>query len=184
MRDLIVTQNITLDGVIEAVDDWFGPAAGRDDVADVEAALRDQRERADTFLTGRTTFEAMRSHWHARPDDPTGISAYLDRVAKAVVSRTLGNPRWERTTVLRGDLAADIGALKAAPGRDIVTTGSITLVHALIAADLVDEFRLFTYPVVLGRGRCLFERPPRTPLVLAEARAFRSGIVLLRYRRR
>jgi dihydrofolate reductase len=76
-----------------------------------------------------------------------------------------------------------VRALKAEPGRDIVTTGSITLVHALIGAGLVDEYRLFVYPVVLGRGRRLFPEGTELPsLRLVETRPFRSGVVLLRYR--
>jgi len=87
-------------------------------------------------------------------------------------------------TVLRGrGFRDEIRALKSEPGKDIVTTGSITLVHALIAAGLVDEYRLFVYPVVLGRGERLFADATKVPrLRLVEARPFRSGIVLLRYR--
>ena len=186
MRDLIVTENITLDGVIEAADGWFGPADTDADAvgdSDLVDALAEQREAADAFLVGRVTFEQMRSYWPRRTDDTTGISAYLDRVAKYVVSRTLDDPAWEPTTVLRGPLEADVAALKAAPGADIVATGSMTLVHGLIAAGLVDEYRLFVYPVVVGRGTRLFAEGAAVPrLALVESRAFRSGVVLLRYR--
>jgi dihydrofolate reductase len=100
-----------------------------------------------------------------------------------VVSAMLTDPGWEPTTVLRGPLLEEITALKSAPGRDIVVTGSITLVHALIAAGLVDEYRLFVYPVVAGQGARLFDGAGELAgLVLAEARSFRSGVVLLRYR--
>jgi dihydrofolate reductase len=82
-----------------------------------------------------------------------------------------------------GGFQDELRALKASPGRDIVTTGSITLVHALIAAGLVDEYRLFLYPVVLGRGARLFADDTTIPrLRLVETRPFHSGIVLLRYR--
>ena len=186
MRNLIVTENITLDGVIDAAGGWFGPAGTEDvDESDQIAAIAEQRAGADAFLCGRVTFEQMRGYWPQQTDDETGVGAYLDRVEKYVVSRTLEDPRWEPTTVLRGPLAADIAALKAAPGADIVVTGSITLVHALIAQRLVDEYRLFVYPVVLGRGRRLFEDATEMPaLALVESRAFRSGVVLLRYRAR
>jgi dihydrofolate reductase len=185
VRDLVVTENITLDGVIDAAGGWFAPA-GDDgiDRSDEIAALAEQRDAADAFLTGRVTFEQMRGYWPRRPDDRTGIGAYLDRVAKYVVSATIGDPGWQRTTVLRGPLAEDVRALKAAPGADIVVTGSITLVRALIAAGLVDEYRLFVYPVVVGRGARLFEGAEHPGLDLVEARAFRSGVVLLRYRPR
>jgi dihydrofolate reductase len=184
MRDLIVTENITLDGVIDAADNWFGPAGTDDaDQSDHIAAIAAQREAADAFLTGRVTFEQMRAYWPQRTDDETGVSAYLDRVHKYVVSSTIDDPAWEPTTVLRGPLDEEIAALKAAPGADIVVTGSMTLVHALGAAGLVDEYRLFVYPVVIGRGTRLFEDGTRIPrLELAETRPFRSGVVLLRYR--
>jgi dihydrofolate reductase len=180
MRDLIVTENFTLDGVIEA-EDWFDPAGGKDDVSDVETALRKQREAADALLLGRVTFEQMRGYWPLQTDDTTGITDYLNGVSKYVVSSTLQDPEWERTTVLRS--VDDIRALKSETGGDIVTTGSIRLVHELIAAGLVDEYRLFNYPVVLGRGRRLFADAIEVPpLCLEESQSFRSGIVLLRYR--
>jgi dihydrofolate reductase len=185
VRDLIVTENITLDGVVDASAGWFAPA-GADDVdrSDELEALAEQREAADAFLVGRATFEQMRSYWPSRTgEDETGVAAYLDRVAKYVVSRTIQDPAWEPTTVLRGPLDEDVGALKAARGADIVTTGSITLVHALIAARLVDEYRLFVHPVVVGPGARLFEdAADHPPVRLVEARPFRSGVVLLRYR--
>jgi dihydrofolate reductase len=185
MRDLVVTENITLDGVIEATGGWFAPS-GDDpgiDRSDVESAIREHCEAADAFLVGRVTFEEMRGYWPHQTDDTTGISDYLNAVSKYVVSSTLRDPDWEPTTVLTGALEDELRDLKAEPGRDIVTTGSITLVHALIAAGLVDEYRLFTYPVVLGRGERLFPDGTEVPdLRLVESRPFRSGIVLSRYR--
>jgi dihydrofolate reductase len=183
VRDLIVTENITLDGVIDATGGWFAPAGADDsDQSDVIAAIAEQRDAADAFLVGRTTFEEMRGYWPKQTDDETGVSEYLDRVHKYVVSGTLGDPGWEPTTVLRGPLDEEIARVKSAPGADIVVTGSMTLVHALIAGGLVDEYRLFVYPVVVGRGTRLFaEGADVPPLDLVEARPFRSGIVLLRY---
>ena len=112
------------------------------------------------MLLGRLTFESFRGYWPQQTDDTTGVSDYLNRVEKYVVSSTLEEPGWEHTTILRGDLADEVAALKERPGGDIVATGSITLVHALDRTGLVDEYRLFVYPVVLGQGRRLFEEPP------------------------
>jgi dihydrofolate reductase len=183
MRKLIVTENITLDGVIDASEGWFASTDADADRSDVVEAIREHREAADAFLVGRRTFEQMRGYWPQQTDDPTGISEYLDRVAKFVVSTTLAEPGWENTTVLSGPLAEEIAQLRNAPGADIVCTGSITLVDALITAGVVDEYRLFVYPVVLGRGRRLFDGATGVPaLRLVEARPFRSGIVLLDYK--
>ena len=186
MRHLIATENITLDGVIEATEGWFDPAGADTEIdqADVEAVIREQSEAADALLLGRVTFEQLRGYWPLQTHDTTGVADYLNRVAKYVVSSTLQDPQWEHTTVLQGALVDEIRALKSQPGKDIVTTGSITVVHELIAAGLVDEYRLFVYPVVLGRGERLFADATEVPrLRLEEARPFRSGIVLLRYRR-
>ena len=184
-RDLVVTENVTLDGVVDATEGWFLPAGDTHvDQSDIEDAIRSQRESSDAFLVGRVTFEEMRGYWPHQADDTTGIRDHLDRVAKYVVSSTLVDPKWQNTTVLGGDLLNEIRRLKSAPGRDIVTTGSITLVHCLVAAGLVDEYRLFVHPVVLGRGRRLFTDADVPTLELVQTRPFRSGVVLLRYRTR
>jgi dihydrofolate reductase len=187
MRDLVVTENVTLDGVIDASEGWFSVADDATvDQSDLVAALREQSGAADAVLFGRVTFEQMRGYWPEQTDDTTGVGDYLNRVTKYVVSSTMADPGWEHTVVLRGSaLEGELRALKSQPGGDIVTTGSIRLVHALIAAGLVDEYRLFVYPVVLGGGARLFADATEVPrLRLVEARPFRCGVVLLRYRPR
>jgi dihydrofolate reductase len=183
MGRIVVTENITLDGVIEADGGWFAPAGGADDdESDQLAVVQEQADASAGFLAGRVTFEQMRSYWPQRTEDGTGVSAHLDQVAKYVVSRTLTDPRWAHTTVLSGPVAEEVGALRQRPGGDVVTTGSITLVHELVRLGLVDEYRLFVFPVVLGRGRRLFPDGTAVPaLRLLQSRAFRNGVVLLRY---
>ena len=183
MRKLVVTENITLDGVIDAAAGWFSPAGEENvDQSDVVEAIAEHSAAADAFLVGRVTFEDMRGYWPKQTDDTTGVTAYLDSVAKYVVSGTLTEPGWAHTTVLRGPVTEEVARLKSAPGKDIVTTGSMRLVHALIAAGLVDEYRLFVFPVVVGRGTRLFEDAETVgELALAEVRPFRSGVVLMRY---
>jgi dihydrofolate reductase len=186
-RDLIITENITVDSVIDATGDWFVPAGAEDavDVAEMRRVEERLRATADALLVGRATFEAFRSYWPHQTDDQTGVSEYLNGVDKYVVSSTLTDPDWRGTTILRGDLADEVAALKEQAGGDIVATGSITLVHALNRTGLVDEYRLFVYPVVMGNGRRLFEEPVDQPhLELVEALPFGSGVVLLRYRTR
>jgi dihydrofolate reductase len=183
MSRIVVTENTTLDGVVEATGGWFAPAGRADvDESDQLAAVQEQMTASEGFLAGRLTFEAFRSFWPQQADDTTGVSAHLDRVAKYVVSSTMTDPQWGATTVLSGPLEREIGRLRERPGGDVVTTGSITVVHELGRLGLVDEYRLFVYPVVLGRGRRLFPEGSAVPaLRLLESRAFRSGVVLLRY---
>jgi dihydrofolate reductase len=183
MRTLAITQNITLDGSIEFLDNWFDPQErGLGDMADLQEEVQRQSLASDAMLLGRQTFEDFRSYWPHREDDTTGTSAYLDEVSKYVVSSTLAEPGWENTTIVSGDLVEKVAALKEAEGSDIVTTGSITLCHALIEAGLVDEVRLFAYPVVQGRGRRLFpDGFQRDRLRLLDTRSFASGIVLTTY---
>jgi dihydrofolate reductase len=184
VRDLIVTENITVDGVIDMAKGWFDPEGDPDiDTTDLQEAMRDQGRRADGLLLGRQTFEDFRSYWPLQTDDTTGTTDYLNRVTKYVVSSTLDEPGWENTTVLRGDVLDEVRALKALPGdMDIVVTGSMRLVASLVPAGLVDEYRLFVYPFVAGEGQRLFADAALGPLRLVEATAFRSGVVLHRYR--
>ncbi|HET6165511.1 MAG TPA: dihydrofolate reductase family protein [Marmoricola sp.] len=181
MRKLVITENITLDGSIEMLDDWFDPEE-QGNQSDLTAELRRQDQDADAFLVGRQTFTDLRSYWPHQTDDPTGIGEYLDQVQKYVVSSTLTEPEWEPTTILSGDPVEAVADLKESDGQDIVCTGSITLVHTLIGAGLVDELRLLVYPAVQGRGRRLFPDGHRAEaMALLEARVFASGVTLLRY---
>ncbi|MFI6168199.1 dihydrofolate reductase family protein [Nocardia sp. NPDC051052] len=182
MRDLIVTENITLDGVIEAAE-WFNVAnAAGVDQSDITETLNAHMAGSDAVLFGRVSFEQMRGYWPNQTDDTSGVTDHLNMVTKYVVSSTLDDPEWANTVVLRS--LDELHGVKDQPGKDIVATGSIQLVHALTATDLVDEYRLFIYPVVEGKGRRLFTEALEIPVLrLTETRPFDSGVVLLRYRR-
>jgi dihydrofolate reductase len=181
MRKLVITQNITLDGSIEMLDNWFDPQ-----MQDKELLAETHRQDAesDAMLLGRQTFEDFRGYWPLQSDDPTGITDYLNGVAKYVVSTTMTDPAWQNSTVVSADPVESVRAMKAQQGRDIVLTGSISLAHSLIAGGVVDEYRLFVYPAVQGRGRRLFPdgttistlRPAAPPM------SFRSGVTMLSYR--
>jgi dihydrofolate reductase len=183
MRTLVVTQNITVDGSMEMLGDWFDPQGQADvDQSDLLEELHRQDQQSDALLTGRRTFEDLRGYWPQQVNDTTGITEYLNAVAKYVVSSTMIDPQWQNTTVLSGDPVEEVGALKEQAGKDIVLTGSITLCHTLIKAGLVDEYRLFVYPTVQGRGRRLFPDGFEVPkLALLDSRGFRSGITYSRY---
>ncbi len=182
-RRLVVTENTTLDGVVENDGTWFDPTEDSARGRALAAVTAEHAAASDGFLVGRTTFEQMRGFWPQQRDDRTGVTDHLNQVAKYVVSTTLQDPGWEGTSVLRGGdaLRDEIRALTEAPGRDIVLTGSITLASHLLREHLVDELRLFVYPVALGRGRRLFPQdwtPSR--LHLLELRPIHD-VALLRY---
>ena len=183
-RQLVITQNITLDGVVENDGTWFNPTEDSDRGRDLAAVTAEHAADSDAFLVGRTTFEEMRAFWPQQRDDPTGVTDHLNQVAKYVVSSHLQDPGWPGTSVLRGGNAVpdEIHALTDAPGRDIVVTGSLTLTSQLLREDLVDELRLFVYPVVLGHGRRLFPQNwAASRLQLLEQRPIHD-VMLLRYR--
>jgi dihydrofolate reductase len=183
-RQVVITQNITVDGVAENDGSWFDPTENSDRGRELAAVTSEHAAASDGFLVGRTTFEEMRGFWPQQRDDSTGVTDHLNQVAKYVVSTSMDDPGWEGTTVLRGGdgLDGEIEALVEAPGRDIVLTGSITLAGHLLLAGLVDELRLFVYPVVLGQGRRLFPHDwAGSTLELLEQRTIHD-VLLLRYR--
>jgi dihydrofolate reductase len=183
MRTLAITENVTVDGSIEMLKDWFDPKGeGGIDQDDLLEEQQRQGSEADALLVGRKTFEAFRAYWPKQTDDATGISEYLNRVQKYVVSSTLTDPQWENSTVLSADPVEQVTALKHQDGKDIVLTGSISLAHTMIEAGVVDEYRLFVYPTVQGSGRRLFPDGFEVSLLrLLDSKAFRSGIILQRY---
>lgn len=179
---LVIDQNISLDGVVELIDNWIAPE--ENDSAEINDKVRESMAKEDAMLLGRQTFKDFRGYWTKQTDDKTGITDHLNRVQKYVVSKTLQDPAWENTTVVSGDLLDYVRELKAQPGRNLGVTGSIKVCHALIEADLVDEYRLFVNPVVVGKGRRLFpDGYGVDKLRLVEATPFKSGVVLLNYAR-
>ncbi len=178
MRPLIVTQNITVDGRIEMLDDWFDPLAAEED----QLAIQHRDSSAcDALLLGRQTFEDFRGFWPQQTDDPTGITEELNTLEKYVVSSTMTDPGWAHSTILAGDPLAAIEELKRTEGGEISLTGSITLCHAVIAAGLADEYRLWAFPHVQGRGRGLFPEGHREELALVEHLSFTSGVTYTRW---
>jgi dihydrofolate reductase len=181
-RRLVVTENISANGVIEFIDDWFDPA-DQDDAEDLFAVMHDQMASEEALLLGRKTFEDFRGYWPLRTDDSSGSAEHLNRVPKYVASSTMTDPAWSNSTVLSGRLEDEVRTLKGSgDGGDLGVTGSISVVHALMRAGLVDEYRLFVYPVLTSRGRNLMP-DGLTPqgLTLTECKAFRSGVVLQIY---
>lgn len=136
---------------------------------------------AESLLIGRVTYESFAGAWPHRTGE---MADKLNATPKHVVSTTLKNPAWTNTAVIADDVAAEITDLKAGDGGPILVAGSRTLVHFLVEHDLVDEFRLMIFPVVLGSGRKLFPDTPRkTHLELVESKTLPSGVVVQTYAR-
>jgi dihydrofolate reductase len=182
-RQLIVSENMTANGVIEFVDEWFHPDHHTDD--ELLELQRQQMTTETALILGRSTFEDFRAYWVQRPDDDTGSTEHLNSVAKYLVTSTLTEPGWENTTIVPPtSLIPQVQKLKSDGSGDLGITGSITVVHALLEADLVDEIRLFIYPVVTGQGRNLIPTGlPTRKLKLSTQRQFTSGVVFQSYSR-
>lgn len=147
--------------------------------------LCEQLEKADTILLGRKTYEGMAQYWGANGKDPAipledrAISELMNRYKKVVFSNTLRDFRWNNTTVIKGDPAGQIKALKSTEGKDIIIYGSGQLTQTLIEKRLVDEFHIWVHPVALGEGKILFNGLNK--FILQDVKTFRSGVVVLIY---
>ncbi|QBS44372.1 dihydrofolate reductase family protein [Nocardia sp. CS682] len=179
MRRLLLTENITADGRIEILDEWFDPSP-EGGIEDWLGATELLGASSDAVLLGRQTFEDFRGYWPQHTDEPAG--AYLDQVQKYIVSSSMTDPQWRHSTILSGDPVEEVRRLKESDGGDITLCGSLTLAHVVLAAGLVDEIRLLVFPAVQGRGKGLVaEGTALSDLELLESRALRSGVALLRY---
>jgi dihydrofolate reductase len=177
MRRLVVSEYVSLDGVVEQPS-WTAPY-WNDEIARFKF---DELFASDALLLGRVTYEGFAAAWPAMQDEQ-GFADRMNSLPKYVVSATLAEAAWNNSHIIREDLAAEVTRLKQGPGMDILVYGSGELVHALLQHGLVDELRCLVYPLVLGSGKPLF-KPAAGPLKLelVEANSFSSGVVLLAYR--
>jgi dihydrofolate reductase len=185
MRKLVVTEFISLDGVIEAPggeDDFPHGAWTIPFWSDAIGEFKDEElQAADISLLGRRTYDTFAGAWPDRSGDR--FADKLNSMRKVVASNTLTDPEWENTDVVEGDLVEAVEALKAEDGGDILLAGSISIARQLLAAGVVDEVRLVQYPVVLGIGQRLFDEAGAHRLDLVSAVPADSGAVLLTYQR-
>jgi dihydrofolate reductase len=187
MRRIVVTEFVSLDGVMEDP----GGAEGTDfggwtfkfhDPESMKYKL-DELMDHDAMLLGRVTYEGFAAAWPERNDD-AGFADRMNGMPKYVVSRTLDRADWNNSTILSGDLATEVSALRERDGGDILVAGSATLVRGLAGADLVDEYRLMVFPIVLGKGKRLFADVPGAPILKrVDLKPLESGIVILTYTR-
>ena len=175
MRKLTASFFMSLDGIVDAPQDWHFPYMDAQMLGAASATMA----ASDTILLGRTTFEEFASAW---PDRSGDMADYFNQTPKYVASTTLESVDWQNSTVLRSDVAAAVKRLKEQNGREISVTGSGTLVRSLLAADLVDELRVMLHPVVVGRGKHLFEDAADAKgFKLAASETFSTGVLNLTY---
>ena len=200
MRKVIVSEFMTLDGVMEAPDKWSFQFFN-------DEAMKfkyDELFASGALLIGRVTYEIFAGAWPTLTDeedlrrvkeaggDAESIEAsmgegnpFADRmnsIPKFVVSTTLKQAEWNNSTLIKGNVPEEVAKLKQQPGQDILVAGSCELVHTLMQHDLIDEYRLMVFPIVLGSGKRLFKDGSETKILrLAETRTFRSGVVVLTY---
>jgi dihydrofolate reductase len=189
MRKLIVSEFVTLDGVMQApggkdedrdggfeYGGWTRPY-WHDDIGRSFGALM---QETDAFLLGRRTYVIHAQAFEPMPPgDPFGD--LMNAPKKYVVSRTLETPIWRNTTIIRDNVADAVRAIKSEPGKNIMTDGSSQLVHELLAQSLVDELHLLVYPLVLGKGKRVMPNGVHSTFRLKSATPYPSGVVGLHY---
>jgi len=176
MRKIVAGLFISLDGVIEDVNEWMGPWF----TPELGQAVGSMIGAQDTMLLGRVTYQEFAAHW---PQQTGDMADTMNGTAKYVVSGTLKSAEWQNSTLIPAASAiAEIAELKQRPGKNIGMTGSATLVSSLLREGLLDELHLFVFPVVLGSGKRLFAAPgDKLPLKLINSATFDTGVMHLTY---
>lgn len=192
MRKIVVAEFVSLDNVMQAPGGaeedteggftqggWTGPY-WHDDIG---AHFFEQMTQTDALLLGRKTWQIHGGAFEPMPEGDV-FGDVMNNMPKFVVSTTLTTASaWRNSTLIRSNVVEEVRALKAQPGKDIAIDGSSVLIHTLAEHDLIDEYALLVYPVVLGGGKKLFPPGLRVNLRLIESRPFPSGVVLMRYAR-
>ncbi len=182
MRKLVFQNMVSLDGFFEGPHkweiDWHTVGEEFNDFA------IDALKSADALIFGSVTYQGMAAYWtsaEAGKDDPT-VAGYMNNIPKIVFSRTLEKAHWTNTRLVKNDVVGEVAMLKQQPGKDLLIFGSADLASPLIQNNLIDEYRIFINPIVLGEGAPLFKGlKNRLPLKLVDSRIFKNGLVLLVY---
>ena len=186
MGKIVITTNISLDGVVQDPDGqegfgrggWFVESGG-EDLREWGKAEAEEAQRTEALLLGRRSDEWFAARWAARTDE---WANKLNGLPKYIVSATLQEPRWTNATVLRGDVVTEVSKLKQGLDGDIVVYASYQLERTLIEHDLADELRLFVFPVVVGAGERLFgETSSKKALRLVDSKIYGHGLAFLTY---
>ena len=192
MTNLTLTTFLSLDGVMQGpgspdedpsdgfdLGGWLVPFAD----GDMGRIISDCFGEADSFLFGRRTYEIMSTQWPRVGCDSGQVASRLAGLDKYVVSTTLDRLTWEHATLIRGNMTEEVARLKSRPGRELQIHGSGALARSLMAHDLIDEYRLWFYPVVLGRGKRLFaDGAGPSALRLVDTKTTSAGVAVHTYR--
>ncbi len=184
MSKVVVTEFVSLDGVMEDPGgseglDCGGWALQIDRGPEGDKFKLDEAMEADALLLGRVTYQGFAEAWPSRDGD---FADKFNNMPKYVVSTTLDEAEWNNSTLIKENVAEEVSKLKQQPGQDILVNGSRTLVHTLMDHDLVDEYRLMVFPVVLGSGKRLFkEESDMKALRLVDSKTVGAGVLILTY---
>ena len=179
MRRVVAVEMVSLDGVMGAPEEWAF-SYSNDEMGEANAA---GMAASDALLMGRVTYEQMAGFW-PRQSGGTPMVDYVNGVSKFVVSTSLNEPlEWNNSTLIRGNVAEEVSALKRQPGKNITILGSAVLVRSLLQEGLLDELGLMVHPVILGSGKRLFgDGGDPKGLELLDSKTFDTGVVYLTYR--
>lgn len=185
MRKIVVSEFVTLDNVMEdpggaekfKYGGWTMPYWN-----DAMGKMKlDELFASDALLLGRVTYHSFAKAWPSMKDEQ-GFADRMNGIPKFVVSTTLEKAEWNNSKLIKGNVIEEVSKLKQQPGKDVLVAGSATLVHTLMQHNLIDEYRLLVYPVVLGGGKGLFSGDTGMKVLrLLETKTLGSGVILLRY---
>jgi dihydrofolate reductase len=180
MRKVVAVEFVSLDGVMEAPDQWHFPYWSDEMGQEIAAAMG----QADAMLLGRVNYEEWAAFWPQQDPEENPVAVRMNEVRKYVVSTILEEPLgWNNSTLIGENVAEEIAELKRQTGGDISISGSGSLVRSLLKDGLIDELRLMVHPVVVGSGKRLFEEGgDRVALELVDSKIFSMGVVYLTYR--
>ena len=174
MRKIVVAEFLSLDGIMEEPA-WSFPYWNNE----IAKFKYDELFASDAHLLGRVTYQGFAAAWPSRKDDD--FADRMNGLPKYVVSTTLKKAEWNNSTIIRENVVEAISKLKQSPGQDLLVAGSATLIQMLIEHDLVDEYHLLVYPILVGGGKRLFRAGSKSALKLVESKQFSSGVVALIY---
>ena len=180
MRKVVSWLFMSLDGVVEAPNEWQFDVMDEDMIADIT----EQTDAEDAMLMGRVTYQEWLPYWPTSTDEP--YASHINNLPKYVVSRTLDEVewgKWNKPTLIKDNLPEEITKLKKQTGKNIGVSGSPTLVRSLLQENLLDELKLMIHPVVVGKGKRLFTSESELKrLQLVDSKVTGTGVVILTYR--